>query len=59
MRKIYIVRDYDSLDYVGTNLKDAITKVKGSGRVDLYIANQWKGYYTYVFAKKKWIFKHL
>lgn len=57
MRKTYVVMDYDTVTYAGNNLKDAQSKVKGGGRIDVWITGRWSGWYTY--THNKWVYKSI
>ena len=58
MTKIYLVRDYDTIVYAGTKLKDAKTKVKFAGAIDVWVDGKWVGWWKGDY-KDRWTYKAL
>ena len=54
--EIYVVQDYDTVVYAGTNLNTAKSKVKGSGRIDIWCDSKYIGWYQH-HSVKGWIRK--
>jgi hypothetical protein len=50
-QKIYVVQDYDTVTYAGTNFKNATAKVKGSNWIQIWQDGKYVGYYKYQFGK--------
>lgn len=51
---IYIVKDYDTVTYAGTNFKEATSHTKGSDHISVWKDGKWIGDKTY---NGKWSFK--
>jgi hypothetical protein len=51
---IYIIQDYDTIDYVGTDFDQAKRHIKGSGTISVWKNGKWWGIQD---RHGKWIFK--
>ena len=49
--EVYVVTDYDCVDYAGLSLDDAKDLVRGSGHINVWVDGKITHQYTLVFQK--------